>query len=96
MLGRIGEFRRFDSERLRLDETVPKIILAMRQNSVPSQGQPTRQFGEIEEGEEFTRQTDDGREADFRLANHRLQPLGHLTAARKLSINEIATYASAD
>ena len=30
------------------------------------------------------------------LANRRLQPLGHLTAARKLSINEIATYALAD
>lgn len=26
------------------------------------------------------------------LANHRLQPLGHLTAARKLSINEIELY----
>src|SRR5204862_787825 len=30
------------------------------------------------------------------LANRRLQPLGHLTAARKLSINEIATYAPGD
>ncbi len=30
------------------------------------------------------------------LANRRLQPLGHLTAARKLSINEIATYAAVD
>jgi len=30
------------------------------------------------------------------LANHRLQPLGHLTAERKLSINEIATYAPGD
>ena len=26
------------------------------------------------------------------LANRRLQPLGHLTATRKLSINEIAVY----
>ena len=41
----------------------------------------------------------DSREADrpkTGLANHRLQPLGHLTAARKLSINEIVTYATAD
>ena len=30
------------------------------------------------------------------LANHRLQPLGHLTEARKLSINEIAVYAPGD
>jgi hypothetical protein len=30
------------------------------------------------------------------LANRRLQPLGHLTAARKLSINEIATYTPGD
>ena len=29
----------------------------------------------------FTRKNDDGRNADRRLANHRLQPLGHLTAA---------------
>jgi hypothetical protein len=35
-------------------------------------------------------------DADRRLANRRLQPLGHLTAARKLSINEFETYAPAD
>jgi hypothetical protein len=29
----LQEFRRFDSERLRLDETVPKIAHATRQNS---------------------------------------------------------------
>ena len=29
------------------------------------------------------------------LANRRLQPLGHLTASRNLSINDIATYANA-
>src|ERR1700682_3718181 len=34
----------------------------------------------------FARKIDDCREAGFRLANHRLQPLGHLTAARNLSI----------
>jgi hypothetical protein len=51
---------------------------------------------EVKEDERFTREIEDVREADFRLANHRLQPLGHLTAARKLSINEIATYAPVD
>src|SRR5438309_701836 len=38
------------------------------------------------------------READgglFGLANRPLQPLGHLTASRILSINDIATYANA-
>ena len=34
-----------------------------------------------EEG--FTRKNDDGREADFRLANRRHRPLGHLTADAK-------------
>jgi hypothetical protein len=29
----------------------------------------------------FTGKNDDGRNADRRLANHRLQPLGHLTPA---------------
>jgi hypothetical protein len=61
-----------------------------------SQRQPTRSICEVEENEEFTRKNEDGREADRRLANHRLQPLGHLTAARNLSINEFATYAPAD
>ena len=61
-----------------------------------SQQQPNRLIGEVKETEGFTRKIEDVREADFRLANHRLQPLGHLTAARKLSINEIATYAPAD
>jgi hypothetical protein len=32
------------------------------------------------ETERFTRKLEDVREADFRLANRRLQPLGHLTA----------------
>jgi hypothetical protein len=38
----------------------------------------------------------DSRESDWvlvGLANRRLRPLGHLTAARKPSINEIGTYA---
>jgi hypothetical protein len=35
---------------------------------------------EAEETEGFTRRIEDAREANFRLANHRLQPLGHLTA----------------
>jgi len=40
----------------------------------------------------FVRTIEDGREADFRLANHRLQPLGHLTAARFLSIRQCWSY----
>jgi hypothetical protein len=47
---------------------------------------------EVIETRGFAKKNDDGRNADRRLANHRLQPLGHLTAARKLSINEIAGY----
>ena len=31
----------------------------------------------------FTRKNEDGGEADFRVANRRLQPLGHLTAGAK-------------
>jgi hypothetical protein len=58
------------------------------------QRQPTRSIREVETMEGFTRKIEVGREASFRLANRRLQPLGHLTAARILSINDIATYAS--
>ena len=36
----------------------------------------------------FTRKIADVREADSRLANRRLQPLGHLTAARKCTRNQ--------
>jgi hypothetical protein len=34
----------------------------------------------------FARKNDDGRNADRRLANRRLQPLGHLTAVRNLTL----------
>jgi hypothetical protein len=47
---------------------------------------------EVKEDERFTREIEDVREADFRLANHRLQPLGHLTAARNLSIRQPLSY----
>jgi hypothetical protein len=50
---------------------------------------------EVENSEGFTRKIEDVREADFRLANHRLQPLGHLTVARKLSIRQTSSYVSA-
>jgi hypothetical protein len=49
----------------------------------------------VEKCEGFTRKNEDGREAGFRLANHRVQPLGHLTATGILSINDIAGYAKA-
>jgi len=48
-----------------------------------SQQQPSRLIGEAEDTEEFTRKIEDVREAGFRLANRRLQPLGHLTADGK-------------
>ena len=57
-----------------------------------SQRQPTRSIFEVEESEGFTRKIDNGREAEIRLANHRLQPLGHLTAARNLSIRRASSY----
>ena len=44
-----------------------------------SQQQPSRSIEEVEKLEGFTRKNEDGREADRRLANRRLQPLGHLT-----------------
>jgi hypothetical protein len=50
---------------------------------------------EVMKGEDLRGKTKVAENAVRRLANHRLQPLGHLTAARKLSINEIATYAPA-
>ena len=59
-----------------------------------SQQEPSRLIGEAKEREGFTRKNEDGREADFRLANHRLQPLGHLTATGFLSIYDVAGYAS--
>jgi hypothetical protein len=62
----------------------------------PSQQQPSRSIEEVIEKRGFTRKIEDVREADFRLANHRLQPLGHLTAAVFLSIRQRAGYASRD
>ena len=44
----------------------------------------------------FVRKIEDRREAAFRLANHRLQPLGHLTAARNLSIRQRSSYGDAN
>ena len=45
-----------------------------------SQQQPSRWIEEVIETRGFARKNDDGRNADRRLANRRLQPLGHLTA----------------
>ena len=45
-----------------------------------SQRQPNRSIGELVETVGFVRRIDDCREAAVRLANRRLQPLGHLTA----------------
>jgi hypothetical protein len=43
----------------------------------------------------FARKIEDWREAGFRLANRPLQPLGHLTASRNLSIDDIMIYGNA-
>ena len=77
--------------------SVPTIVPASApKQRLQSQRSQLARSGKWKRREGFTRKNEDGREADRRLANHRLQPLGHLTAARKLSINEIATYAPAD
>jgi hypothetical protein len=63
------------------ERAVPTIVPGRRQND-PSRanGSQNRLIGEVKETEEFAKKNDDVREADFRLANRRLQPLGHLTA----------------
>jgi hypothetical protein len=48
-----------------------------------SQQEPSRSIEEVVEMVGFARKIEDCREAGFRLANRRLQPLGHLTALRK-------------
>jgi hypothetical protein len=58
-----------------------------------SQQQPIRSIEEVIETRGFARKNEDGRTADRRLANRRLQPLGHLTAEEFLSIKDIAGYA---
>src|SRR5438552_8358240 len=58
---------------------------------VESQCQPTRSICEVEEREGFTKKIEDVREADFRLANRRLQPLGHLTAHLQVYVTKTLT-----
>jgi hypothetical protein len=60
--------------------------------NLQSQQQPIRSIQEVIETRGFARKNEDGRNADRRLANHRLQPLGHLTAARNLSIRQPLSY----
>ena len=50
-----------------------------------SQQQPSRPIGEAKQTEGFAKKIEDVREADFRLANRRLQPLGHLTVDAKFT-----------
>ena len=56
------------------------------------QHQPSQLIGEVNETEGFTRKNKDGREAERRLANRRLRPLGHLTATGMLSIYDVSVY----
>jgi hypothetical protein len=44
---------------------------------------PSRSIREVVEMVGFVRKIEDVREAEIRLANRRLQPLGHLTDNRK-------------
>ena len=60
-----------------------------------SQREPSRSIAEVLETAGFARKIEGCREAGFRLANHRLQPLGHLTAARNLSIRHALGYGNA-
>jgi len=53
---------------------------------------PIGTIAEVLETAGFARKIEGCREAGFRLANHRLQPLGHLTAARNLSIRHASSY----
>ncbi len=53
------------------------------EQGVQSQQQPSRLIEDTKETEGFTKKIEGFREADFRLANRRLRPLGHLTAVRK-------------
>jgi hypothetical protein len=48
-----------------------------------SQRWPSQSIGEVVETVGFARKNEDVREADVRLANRRLRPLGHLTADAK-------------
>ena len=73
-------------------ELSPRLSLRRAKTGVQSLRQPTRSIGEVENSEGFTRTIEVRREASFRLANHRLQPLGHLTAARNLSIRQASSY----
>ena len=47
--------------------------------AVSSQQRPIARSMEVMNAQEFGPKNDDGREAEVRLANRRLQPLGHLT-----------------
>jgi hypothetical protein len=56
-----------------------RLSLRHAKTALPEPTPAKSPIGEAKETEGFTRKIDDVREADFRLANRRLQPLGHLT-----------------
>jgi hypothetical protein len=85
-----GAVLEFDSDCLGLDETVPRIVPETRpKQPLWSQRKPTRSVGKVKLGEGFTRKINDGREADFRLANRRFRPLSHLTAGEKAEYKRV-------
>jgi hypothetical protein len=62
-------------------QVIPAIVPEARQNrAYRANYSQLARLGEVKENEGFTKKSDDRREADFRLANRHLQPLGHLTA----------------
>jgi len=63
----------------------------LTKEGICSQQEPNRRIGEVKEAEGFTRKSEDVREADFRLANRRLQPLGHLTARLQVYVTKTLT-----
>ena len=62
-------------------DTVPETVPVSPQNRASgADSSPSRSNEEVIETRGFARKNGDGRNADRRLANRRLQPLGHLTA----------------
>jgi hypothetical protein len=61
------------------DALSPRLSLRGAKTALQSQQEPNRSTREVVETVGFVSKIDDGREADFRLANRRLRPLGYLT-----------------
>jgi hypothetical protein len=68
---------------------VPTIVPETRQNSVSrANASQLAPISKVDNSEGIARKNEDGRNADRRLANRRLQPLGHLTARLQVYGND--------